>query len=200
MPLTWSPALVVPGKPFKVVVTSTSSLMAVVLVLQSLAWTHTGLSGPLGSTVFCSTPAAATVARSTTCAWPPGARPAVTLQVAILPATGAQVASCVDSTCTPLTPAGRLSVSTMADLVAPVPVLLAVMVQVSKSPTLAVALSTLLCTVTCGATRVVVAWQAPAVSQAGLSPPLASTRLARLPPTLPRPVTTILRLPLPAVN
>ena len=52
VPAMRSPACVVPGKPFRVVVTSTSSLTAVLVVLQSPACRQAGLSGPLGTTVL----------------------------------------------------------------------------------------------------------------------------------------------------
>ena len=187
-----SPARVLGGKLFRVVVTSTSSLTTVVVVPQSPGSTQAGLSGPPGTRLLTAAPASVAVALTTTFADAPGARPAGTLHASAVPATGAQVAGAWALTTTFARPAGKVSARLTLPVLAPVPLLFTVKVHVMVSPTLTVALSTVFFTVTFGRVTVVVVWHAAAVAQAGLSGPDGTTLLATVPAAFATAFTTML--------
>jgi len=147
-----SPAFEVPGKPFRVVVTSTSGLLTTVVVWQAAGVAQLAPLPPDGTTPLTKLPAAVGLAAMPTSALAPGARPAGTVQTRVLPATGAQVTGAVGVTTMPARLAGKVSLRVRAAVVAPVPVLLAVKVHCTVSPTVAAVLSTLLLTPTRGLT------------------------------------------------
>src|SRR5450830_1753805 len=150
MPLIKSPGWVWGGKLFRVVVTSTSSLTKLVAGLQSPACARRGLRAPDGSTLLTAGPRSVAVAFPTTLAEAPAARPAGTLQVRLLPASAAQVAGACGVTWIFVRPAGKVSTRLILPVVGPVPLLLAVTVQVIASPTLTVVLSAVFVTATLG--------------------------------------------------
>ena len=104
--------------------------------------------------------------------------PAAMVQVMVPPATGAagrQLTPAAGVTTMLLMFAGRVSVKVTMPVLAPVPVLLAVMVHNTVSPTAAVVLSTALVTTMFGVTVVLV--QSAGKIHVGLSGPLGTTTL-----------------------
>ena len=174
--------------------------LTVLVVLQSPGCRHTGLSVPLALAPLTRLPAATARAVTCTVAAPPAARPAGTLHVSTLPASGAHVVGAAGATAMSARPAGRVSVTLATAVLAPVPLFARVSVQLRLSPMFRASLSTLFFRARAGLVMVVFVWQLLAWKQAGLSGPLGMTWLARLPPALALPVSTIWRWPLPAAS
>src|SRR5471032_2047062 len=180
--------------------TSTLGLLTVVLVWQSAGCRHCGASGPDGTTLFTATPACVTLAVTTMLARPPlPFKPAATLQLSTLPATGLQVAP-VALTVMLARLAGKVSTSAIAARVAPLPVLVAVMVQLKVSPRFAAVWLATFLIATFGPVSTTFDWQSLAWAQAAWSGPPGTTRLDKLPSALPLAVMRMLRAPFTAAN
>src|SRR5450830_45620 len=180
--------------------TTTFGLVTVDIAWQSLACKQSGLSGPDGNRLLLMVPPAVGRAVMVTVAVAPGARPVGTVQVSTLPTGAAHKVGASGTTTRSASPAGKVSVRITGALVAPLPLLLAVRVQLRLPPRFTLPLSTVLLTATFGLVMVVVAWQSAAVAQAGLSGPDGSTRLARLPPCVAYAVTVKVRTPVIAAS
>jgi len=107
--------------------------VTVVVAAQLAAATQVGASGPLAITLLANLSTPAAVADNTTLALAFAARPAGMVQVSVLTA-GPQVAP-VAVTLMPLILAGTVMTRVTGPLVAPGPLLLALIVQVTRSPT-----------------------------------------------------------------
>jgi hypothetical protein len=155
-----------------------------------------------GATVLTRLPAALAGADNTTEAVPPpAARPAGIAQVTVLPVSAPQVAPVGVTVKLPRPLEGSVSVSVIAPVDGPVPLLVAVSVQLMVSPTKAEVLLTLLVTLTSGiaaaATAVLVVQVAVDAQEA---PVPGATVLTRLPTALAGAAMTIVAVPLVAAS
>ena len=152
-----------------------------VTAVQSDACAQRGRSGPVGTMVLLRVPLAATFALTVTAATAFGARPAGTVHTSLLAARGAQTVGAAGVTAISVRLAASSSVRTMAAVVAPLPLLVALMVQLTVSPMLAAALSATFLTITLGLVTLVLVWQSAGARHSGASGPDGTTLLRALP-------------------